>query len=163
MYGRFLSVASTYLGGQMTFHVWTLVWEDEPKPAHHPGCDEGVVAYGMIRSSVCRSFAGRMERRPYRWWDPDGASVVSGIRYLGNEEDALEAHMAGLLTEIEWQVVYRDSAFEDLIAALQKIPTKVIAEATGYNPRTVRRLKCRGFRPSERRLEELIRLTLAFG
>jgi hypothetical protein len=28
-----------------------------------------------------------------------------------------------------------------LNTTLQQIPTKIIAEATGYNPRTVRRLK----------------------
>lgn len=49
-------------------------------------------------------------------------------------------------------------AFEDLVAALQEVPTKVIATATGYNPRTVRRLKCGEFRPSEQRLERLKRL-----
>jgi len=74
--------------------------------------------------------------------------VVRGIRHVGKEGNELEAHQAGLLTEAERELEYHDSAFEDLVAALQKIPPKVIAEATGYNPRTVRRLKRGEFRPS---------------
>ncbi len=62
----------------------------------------------------------------------------------------MEAHQAGLVTEAERQLEYHDSSFADLVSALQRIPTKVIAAATGYNPRTVRRLKRGAFRPSER-------------
>jgi hypothetical protein len=67
--------------------------------------------------------------------------VVAAIRHVGKEGNELEAHQAGLLTEAERQLEYHDSAFEDLVARLQQIPTKMIAEATGYNPRTVRRIK----------------------
>jgi hypothetical protein len=67
-------------------------------------------------------------------------------------------HQAGLLTEAERQLEYHDSAFDDLVAALQQIPTRVIAEATGYNPRTVRRLKRGEFRPSAGRRDTLTRL-----
>jgi hypothetical protein len=61
----------------------------------------------------------------------------------------VEAHRAGVISEAERQLEYHDSTFEDLIAKLQEIPTKVIAEATGYNPRTVRRMKRGDFRPSK--------------
>lgn len=53
-----------------------------------------------------------------------------------------------MITEAERQLEYHGSTFEDLIGALREIPTKVIAEATSYNPRTVRRPKRREFRPS---------------
>lgn len=81
--------------------------------------------------------------------------VVSGIRHVGKEGNELEAHQAGLVSEAERQLEYHDSAFEDLVAKLREIPTKVIAEATGYNPRTVRRLKRGEFRPSPTRLQRL--------
>jgi hypothetical protein len=81
--------------------------------------------------------------------------VVSGIRHVGKEGNALEAHKAGIITERERQLEYHDSTFEDLIATLQQIPTKVIADATGYNPRTVRRLKRGAFRPSPDMLVKL--------
>lgn len=48
-----------------------------------------------------------------------------------------------------------------MVAALKQIPTEVIAEATGYNPRTVRRLKHGEFQPSLERLTALIRLVMA--
>jgi len=86
---------------------------------------------------------------------------VIGIRHVGKEGNELETHRAGLLTEAERQLEYHDSAFEDLVAKLQKIPTKVIAEATGYNPRTVRRLKRGEFRPNPKRLEGLRRTVTA--
>jgi hypothetical protein len=85
--------------------------------------------------------------------------VVSGIRHVGKEGNELEAHQAGLLNEAERQLEYHDSAFEDLLAKLKKIPTKMIAEAIGYNPRTVRRLKRGQFRPSatqRNKLDELL-------
>lgn len=41
------------------------------------------------------------------------------------------AHRAGVVSEAERQLEYHDSAFEDLVANLRQIPTKVIAEATG--------------------------------
>jgi hypothetical protein len=87
--------------------------------------------------------------------------VISSIRHVGKEGNELEAHQTGLVTEAERQLEYHDSAFEDLVAALQQIPTKVIAEATGYNPRTVRRLKRAEFRPSAVRLRTLVRLVMA--
>jgi hypothetical protein len=74
---------------------------------------------------------------------------------VGKEGNELEAHQAGLLTEAERQLEYHDSAFDDLVAKLQQIPTKAIAEVTGYKPRTVRRLKRGGFRPSAERLLKL--------
>jgi hypothetical protein len=85
--------------------------------------------------------------------------VVSGIRHVGKEGNELEAHQAGLLTEAERQLEYHDSAFEDLIVDLRQIPTKTIADATGYNPRTVRRLKRGEFRPSWDRLQVLLSIT----
>lgn len=72
------------------------------------------------------------------------------MAHVGKEGNELEAHRAGLIAEEERQLEYHDSSFENLIATLQEIPTKVIAEATGYNPRTVRRLKRGEFRPSGR-------------
>jgi hypothetical protein len=83
---------------------------------------------------------------------------VGSIRHVGKEGNELEAHRAGLVTEAERQLEYHDSTLEDLIAKLQQIPTKVIAEATGYNPRTVRRLKRGEFKPSAERLADLTRL-----
>ncbi|HEV2125517.1 MAG TPA: hypothetical protein VGW38_22425 [Chloroflexota bacterium] len=77
--------------------------------------------------------------------------VVSGVRHVGKEGNELELHRA------ERQLEYPVSALEDLIAALRKIPTKVIAEVPGYNPRTVRRLKRGQFRPSSERLTDLTR------
>ncbi len=67
--------------------------------------------------------------------------MVAGVRHVGKEGNDLETHQAGLVTEAERQIEYHDSSFADLVAKLQQIPTKVLAEATGYNPRTVRRLK----------------------
>ncbi len=84
--------------------------------------------------------------------------AVSSIRHVGKEGNELEAHQAGLVTEVERQLEYHDSSFDDLIAALQQIPTKVIVEATGYNPRTVRWLNRGKFQPSERRLGVLCTL-----
>ncbi len=86
---------------------------------------------------------------------------MTGIRHVGKEGNKLEAHQAGLVTEVERQLEYHDSSFTDLIAVLQGIPTRVIAEATGYNPRTVRRLKRGEFRPSVERLAAA--LTIGFG
>jgi hypothetical protein len=63
------------------------------------------------------------------------------VTHVGKEGHELEAHQADLITEAERQLEYHDSSFEDLVSALQRIPTKVIVEATGYNPRTVRRIK----------------------
>ena len=80
---------------------------------------------------------------------------MSSIRHIGKEGNHLEVHRAGVISEPERQLEYHDSAFEDLTAALQQIPTKVIAEATGYNPRTVRRLKRGEFRPSAARCSDL--------
>jgi hypothetical protein len=57
--------------------------------------------------------------------------------------------------ETERQFEYHDSWLEDLAKTLQVIPTKVIAEATGYNERTVRRLKRGEFRPSAIYLQRL--------
>ncbi len=85
--------------------------------------------------------------------------VVGSIRHVGKEGNELGAHQAGLVTEAERQLEYHDSAFEDLIAALGTVPTKMIAEATGYNPRTVRRLKRGEFRPSKRRFCALVELS----
>ncbi len=85
--------------------------------------------------------------------------VVGSIRHVGKEGNELEAHRAGLVTEAERQLEYHDSAHEDLIAKLQQIPTKVIAEVTGYNPRTVRRLKRGEFRPSVEQMLKLRALT----
>lgn len=44
---------------------------------------------------------------------------------------------------------------------LREVPTKVIAEATGYNPRTVRRLNRWEFRPSEEWLARLLTIAKA--
>lgn len=65
--------------------------------------------------------------------------MEASIHHVGKERKELEAHQAELVTEAERQLKHHDSAFEDLVAALQRISTKVIAEATGHNPRTVRR------------------------
>ncbi len=81
--------------------------------------------------------------------------TVTGIKHVGKEGNELEAHRAGLATETERQLEYHDSAFDDLVAALQKLTTKAIAEATGYNPRTVWRLKRGEFRPSSARYSDL--------
>ncbi|HEV2128943.1 MAG TPA: hypothetical protein VGR22_10020 [Thermomicrobiales bacterium] len=89
--------------------------------------------------------------------------VVSSIRHVGKEGNELEAHRAGVIAEAERQLEYQDSAFVDLVAALQQIPTKVIAEATGYNPRTVRRLKQGEFRPSANRLSQIPTLASRHG
>ncbi len=67
--------------------------------------------------------------------------MVRRTHHIGKDGDALEAHRVGLVTEAERQLEYHDSVVEALVAALQGIPTKVIAEGTVYNPHTVRRLK----------------------
>ena len=76
---------------------------------------------------------------------------MNNIRHMGKEGNELEAHRAGLLTENKRQLEYHDSSFGDLIAKLQGIPTKMIAGATGYNLRTVPRLKRSAFRLSAER------------
>ena len=63
-----------------------------------------------------------------------------------------------MVTEAERQLEYHDSAVEDLVAKLQRIPTKMIADATGYNPRTVSRLKHGEFWPSANRLSQILTL-----
>ena len=87
----------------------------------------------------------------------DPPLVVDAIPHVGKVGNELEAHWAGLVTEAERQLEYHESSYEDLIAALQWIPTKLIAEATGYNPRTVRRLKRGEFRPSADRISTIYR------
>jgi DNA polymerase III epsilon subunit-like protein len=84
--------------------------------------------------------------------------VVSTIRHVGKEGNELEAHRAGVISEAERQLEYHDSTLEDLIAKLQQIPTKGIADTTGYDPRTVRRLKHEEFRPSNGRLRKLMKI-----
>jgi hypothetical protein len=61
----------------------------------------------------------------------DPPLVVDAIRHVGMEENELEVHRVGLVTEGERQLEYHASAFEDPVAKLWQIPTKVIAEATG--------------------------------
>ncbi len=93
--------------------------------------------------------------------DPRAArSVTAGSWYSARRQKGygLELYQAKLVTEVEWQLEYYDSAFEDLVAALHQIPTRVIAEATGYYARTVRRLKRGEFRPSDKQSVELLRL-----
>ncbi len=108
-----------------------------------------------------RKFAGQ-EGRPCqpgtRGLLQDLPVLVMGIKHVGKEGNDLDAHKAGLVTEAERQLEYHDSAFEDLVAKLREIPTKIIAEATGYNPRTIRRLKRGEFRPSGERLPSIIAL-----
>jgi hypothetical protein len=86
------------------------------------------------------------------------AGASSFGRHVGKEGNELEAHRAGVVMEAERQLEYHDSAFEDLIAALQVMPTKAIVEATGYNPGTVRRLKHGEFRPKKCSLRRVVEL-----
>jgi hypothetical protein len=79
--------------------------------------------------------------------------VAAHIKHVGKEGNELEEHDAGVIEESERQLEYHDSAFDDMVRALREIPTTVIAEATGYNQRTVRRLKRR---PSAKRLSALL-------
>ncbi|HEV2073731.1 MAG TPA: hypothetical protein VGR29_08835, partial [Thermomicrobiales bacterium] len=81
----------------------------------------------------------------------------------GKEGNELEAHRAGVISAAERQLEYHNSEFEDLVAKLQQIPTKVIADTTGYNPRTVRRLKQGEFRPSANRLSQILTLASRHG
>ncbi len=80
--------------------------------------------------------------------------MVGSLRHVGKEDGELQARRAGLVTEAVRQPEYHDSTLEDLISKLQHIPTKAIVEATGYNPRTVRRLKRGEFQRSEKRLNQ---------
>jgi hypothetical protein len=75
----------------------------------------------------------------------------------------LPHYQAELVTEAERQLEYHDSSFEDLVAKLQRIPTKVIADATGYNPRTVRRLKRGEFPPASHRMACLVKMSPMYG
>ena len=86
----------------------------------------------------------------------DQPLVVSDVRHVGKEGNHLEAHRAGMISETERQLEFHDSAFEDLVMALREIPTKVIAEATGYNPRTARQLKREEFRPIPKQISALL-------
>ena len=86
----------------------------------------------------------------------DLAVVVTGIRHVGKESNDLEEHKADVVEEEERQLEYHDSAFDDLVRSLRPYPTKVLAEATGYDPWTVRKLKRGEFKPSERRLSKLV-------
>jgi hypothetical protein len=81
---------------------------------------------------------------------------VAHVKHVGKEGNELEAHKAGIIDESERQVGYHDTWFEDLVAIVKVIPTKVVAEATGYNDRTVRRLKRGEFRPSRGQLSKLL-------
>ena len=82
--------------------------------------------------------------------------VVTRIKHVGKEGNELEEHRAGLVSEAERQLEYNDSWFEDLVAALRSISTQAIAQATGYDRRTVRRLKRGEFRPSAKPLQTLL-------
>lgn len=73
---------------------------------------------------------------------------VDRVKHVGKEGNELDAHRVGIVDEAERQLEYHDSWYEDLVAALRAIPTKALVEATGYNPRTVRRLKQGEFCPS---------------
>jgi hypothetical protein len=75
------------------------------------------------------------------------AIVAAPIKQVGKEGNELDEHDAGVIDESERQLEYHDSEFDDLVRALREIPTKVIAEATVYNDRTLRRLKRGEFRP----------------
>ena len=77
------------------------------------------------------------------------------IKHVGKEGNELDEHDAGVIDEMERQLEYHDSEFDDLVRMLREIPTKVIVEATGYNERTVRRLKRGEFRPRPERLTRL--------
>jgi hypothetical protein len=80
---------------------------------------------------------------------------VGRIKHVGKEGNELDTLKAGTVDKSEWQLEYHDSWFENLIVSLRKLPTKVIAEATGYNERTVGRLKRGEVRPSPGKLSKL--------
>lgn len=63
------------------------------------------------------------------------------IKHVGKEGNELDELDAGLIEEWERNVEYHGSELDDLVRLLRDIPTKLSAETTGYNARTVRRLK----------------------
>lgn len=63
------------------------------------------------------------------------------IVHIGKEGNSLEESKADLQTEPERQLEYGDSEYQDFLVKLRAIPTKQLAEMTGYNPRTIRRIK----------------------
>ncbi len=73
-----------------------------------------------------------------------------GLIYVGKESNKLDEH------EAERTLEYHDSEFDDLVRRLRCIPTKMIVVATGYNERTVRRLKRGEFRPSPNKISSLV-------
>ncbi len=81
--------------------------------------------------------------------------VATRIKHVGKEGNELDEHEAGVIDDAERTLEYHDSEFDDLVRKLRTIPTKRIAEATGYNERTVRRLKRGEFNPSPERLRTL--------
>ena len=105
------------------------------------------------RSAALTSFWGKCRALQTDRSDTHGTNL-----HIGKEGNHLEAHPAGVISKTERQLECHDSDFEDLVDALREIPSKVIAEATGYKPRTVRRLKCGEFLPSPERRADLVQL-----
>ena len=68
---------------------------------------------------------------------------------------------AGVIEEWERNLEYHDTESDDLVRALRDIPTKEIADESGYNEPNVRKLKRGEFRPGCDRLLLLIRQTFS--
>lgn len=77
------------------------------------------------------------------------------IVHIGKEGNSLDESRADLQTEPERQLEYGDSEYQDFLTELRKIPTTVLAKATGYNPRTIRRIKTGEMIPSNERLIQI--------
>lgn len=72
--------------------------------------------------------------------------------HIGKEGNSLDESRADLQTEPERQLEYGDSEYQDSLV----IPTQQLTEMTGYNPRTIRRIKAGAMRPSDAKFQLLL-------
>ncbi len=128
---------------------------------------DGVDVSPKTYADVIRTYGTHPERK---FAEPDGRPcqpgtrgllrdlplVATGIKHVGKEGNELDAHKAGLVTEAERQLEYDDSFYDDLARVLRDMPTADVARQTGYDRRTVRRLKRGECRPSRERLPALL-------
>jgi len=89
----------------------------------------------------------------------DQPIVASRIKHVGKEGNELDEHDAKVIDKVKPNIECHDSEFDDLVEVLREMPTKVIADATGYNVRNVRKLKRGEFWPSDVCGAELLILT----
>lgn len=76
--------------------------------------------------------------------------------HIGKEGNSLDESRADLQTEPERQLEYGDSEYQDFLMKLRVIPTQQLTEMTGYNPRTIRRMKAGAMRPSDAKFQLLL-------